>query len=70
MIENHKGWEIDFLWRDMNIRSSISEKSEVCLKEEMKWMAVNLRGQKIYARSLKEIRHIIDYPDLYCNKSY
>ena len=69
MIENYKGWEIDFLWRDLNIRTSICEKSEVCSKEGMKWIGVNLMGQKIYAGSLKEIRHIIDYPDLYINNN-
>ena len=67
MIENYKGWDIDFLWRDMNFISSICEEPDVCLKEEMKWIGVDLMGNKTYGRSLKEIRHIIDYPDLYIN---
>ena len=69
MIENYKGWEIDFFWRGMNISSSICVESDVCLKKEIKWIGVNLMGEKIYGRSLKEIRHIIDYPDLYINNN-
>ena len=33
--------------------------------QKEKWKGVNLNGNKIYGSSLKEIRHIIDYPDLY-----
>jgi len=30
-----------------------------------KWIGVHLNGKKIYGSSLKEIRHIIDYPSLH-----
>jgi len=32
-----------------------------------KWIGVHLNGKKIYGSSLKEIRHIIDYPSLHTN---
>ena len=40
-----------------------SESSSYNQKE--KWVGVHLNGEKIYGSSLKEIRHIIDYPGLY-----
>ena len=33
--------------------------------QKEKWIGVHLNGEKIYGSSLKEIRHIIDYPSLY-----
>ena len=32
---------------------------------EKKWVGVDLKGHKVYGSSLKEIRHIIDYPGLH-----
>ena len=65
MIENYKGWDItlnwgskDYLDRDTNSKSNFFNRKE-------KWIGVHLNGEKIYGSSLKEIRHIIDYPSLY-----
>ena len=33
--------------------------------QKEKWIGVHLNGEKIYGSSLKEIRHIIDYPSLH-----
>ena len=55
MIENYKGWDITLNWDDKNISYNQKEK----------WKGVNLNGNSIYGASLKEIRHIIDYPVLY-----
>jgi hypothetical protein len=33
--------------------------------QKEKWKGVNLNGNRIYGASLKEIRHIIDYPRLH-----
>jgi len=33
--------------------------------ENKKWIGVDLKGHIIYGSSLKEIRHIIDYPKLH-----
>ena len=64
MIENYKGWDItlnldnkDSLERD-TIKSNFINQKE-------KWIGVNLNVEKIYVSSLKEIRHIIDYPSLH-----
>ena len=65
MIENYKGWDIELLWIDKTSQISIKENSDESLKENIKWLGVNLIGQKIYGRSLKEIRHMIDYPELH-----
>ena len=63
MIENYKGWNITLNW---NEKSSYLRKSdEETSKGKEKWEGVNLSGKKIYGSSLKEIRHIIDYPGLY-----
>ena len=45
------------------LERNTSEKYFINKKE--KWIGVNLRGTKIYGSSLKEIRHIIDYPGLH-----
>ena len=64
MIENYKGWNITLTWddkhstlRDNYIKTTYNQKE--------KWRGENLTGKKIYGASLKEIRHIIDYPLLY-----
>ena len=64
MIENYKGWEITLNWYDENqlIANSVEN---IDYKQKGKWKGVNLNGNKIYGSSLKEIRHIIDYPVLY-----
>ena len=64
MIENYKGWEITLNWDNKNdLLEGISKNSFYNQKE--KWMGVHLNGKKIYGSSLKEIRHIIDYPVLH-----
>lgn len=65
MIENYKGWDIELLWSDTTSRNSKKETFDHSIKENIKWLGVNLIGQKIYGRSLKEIRHMIDYPELH-----
>ena len=64
MIENYKGWDITLTWDD-----SHSFKRNSCRKttynQKEKWKGVNLKGHSIYGASLKEIRHIIDYPRLH-----
>ena len=64
MIENYKGWNITLTWDDNN--SSIKN---ACMNntfnQKEKWKGVNLNGKSIYGASLKEIRHIIDYPHLH-----
>ena len=64
MIENYKGWDITLTWDDKDpfINNSFVKPS-YNLKE--KWKGVNLKGKIIYGASLKEIRHIIDYPKLH-----
>ena len=64
MIENYKGWDITLNWDNKDyLQRNTSEKYFFNKKE--KWIGVNLIGTKIYGSSLKEIRHIIDYPGLY-----
>ena len=65
MIENYKGWDIELLWSNKTSNISRKETFDDSIKENIKWLGVNLIGQKIYGRSLKEIRHMIDYPELY-----
>ena len=65
MIEKYKGWDIELLWSDTTSRNSKKETFDDSIKENIKWLGVNLIGQKIYGRSLKEIRHMIDYPELH-----
>ena len=64
MIENYKGWDIILNWDIKDyIQRGISKNNFFNQKE--KWIGVNLNGTKIYGSSLKEIRHIIDYPALH-----
>ena len=64
MIENYKGWDIILTWND---EYSFSKKSilNTTFNQKEKWKGVNLKGKSIYGSSLKEIRHIIDYPHLH-----
>ena len=64
MIENYKGWDITLNWDDKNYLHSVTSKSYFFNQKE-KWMGVYLNGETIYGSSLKEIRHIIDYPVLH-----
>tara|TARA_Y100000589_G_scaffold64034_1_gene55546 strand:+ start:355 stop:555 length:201 start_codon:yes stop_codon:yes gene_type:complete len=64
MIENYKGWDITLNWSEnkfLKIQSNNMESYD----QEKKWVGVDLKGQIIYGSSLKEIRHIIDYPKLH-----
>ena len=64
MIENYKGWDITLTWDD---RHSFMKDSCIndTFNQKEKWKGVNLNGNSIYGASLKEIRHIIDYPRLH-----
>ena len=64
MIENYKGWDITLTWDD---KYSITNdpKLKDTFNQKEKWKGVNLNGNRIYGASLKEIRHIIDYPRLH-----
>jgi len=64
MIENYKGWDITLTWEEKHPYIKNSGTNNTYNQKE-KWKAVNLNGQSIYGRSLKEIRHIIDYPLLH-----
>ena len=64
MIENYKGWEITLTWDDKHAFKNSSIKNNTFNQKE-KWKGVNLKGNSIYGASLKEIRHIIDYPKLH-----
>ena len=64
MIENYKGWDIILNWDDKNFLIRKSGKNTSYNQKE-KWKGVNLNGNSIYGSSLKEIRHIIDYPRLH-----
>ena len=64
MIENYKGWDISLNWNENNFLMKNSAKYSYCNQKE-KWKGVNISGNSIYGSSLKEIRHIIDYPDLH-----
>ena len=64
MIENYKGWDISLTWDDKNSFLKNSCINDTFNQKE-KWKGVNINGNRIYAASLKEIRHIIDYPRLY-----
>ena len=66
MIENYKGWDIILNWDNENYLQRSNSKSYFFNRKE-KWIGVNLYGKKIYGSSLKEIRHIIDYPSLHAN---
>ena len=64
MIENYKGWDITLNWDNKNYLKRETTKSYFFNQKE-KWIGVHLNGKKIYGSSLKEIRHIIDYPSLH-----
>ena len=64
MIENYKGWDITLTWDDGHSLSKNSGKKAFFNQKE-KWKGVSLNGNSIYGSSLKEIRHIIDYPGLH-----
>ena len=64
MIENYKGWDITLTWNDdHSFMKDIT--SDRTYNQKEKWKGVNLNGNRIYGSSLKEIRHIIDYPGLH-----
>ena len=64
MIENYKGWVITLTWNDNNSFMKNSHRN-ITYNQKEKWKGVNLNGNSIYGASLKEIRHIIDYPRLH-----
>ena len=64
MIENYKGWDITLNWDNKDNLERNTNKSYFFNQKE-KWSGVHLNGKKIYGSSLKEIRHIIDYPTLH-----
>ena len=64
MIENYKGWSISLTWEDNNFLKKNASK-KISYNQKEKWKGVNLNGNSIYGASLKEIRHIIDYPRLH-----
>ena len=64
MIENYKGWNITLNWNENSFYIGKSDQG-TSAKAKEKWEGVNLNGKKIYGATLKEIRHIIDYPALY-----
>ena len=68
MIENYKGWDIALTWQDKSFIEFISNENNL-YNQSKKWVGVDLKGHKIYGSSLKEIRHIIDYPNLHKNNS-
>ena len=59
MIENYKGWDIALNWSENKFFKIQSH------NHEKKWIGIDLKGHIIYGSSLKEIRHIIDYPKLH-----
>ena len=66
MIENYKGWDITLNWDNKDYSQRYISKSYLFNQKE-KWIGVHSNGDKIYGSSLKEIRHIIDYPSLHSN---
>ena len=64
MIENYKGWDIALTWSDNKFLKIQSNNTEA-YNQGKKWVGIDLKGHKIYGSSLKEIRHIIDYPRLH-----
>ena len=66
MIENYKGWDITLNWDNKDyLQSGSGTSKSYFFNQSEKWIGVHLSGQKIYGSSLKEIRHIIDYPSLH-----
>jgi len=66
MIENYKGWDITLTWDD-KYSSKVNSETNSSYNQNEKWKGVNLNGNSVYGASLKEIRHIIDYPGLHKN---
>ena len=64
MIENYKGWDIALNWNE-NKFLKIQPNNNKSYIQEKKWVGVDFKGHIIYGSSLKEIRHIIDYPKLH-----
>ena len=64
MIENYKGWDITLNWNN-KYYSKIDPIESYLFNKKEKWIGVHINGKKIYGSSLKEIRHIIDYPSLH-----
>ena len=64
MIENYKGWDIKLNWSENKFFKIQTNNMDTC-SQEKKWVGVDLKGHIIYGSSLKEIRHIIDYPKLH-----
>jgi len=64
MIENYKGWDITLTWDEDHFLMRNSGKN-ISYNQKEKWKGVNLNGSSVYGASLKEIRHIIDYPGLH-----
>ena len=59
MIENYKGWDIALNWSENKFLKI------QYYNQDKKWIGIDLKGHIIYGSSLKEIRHIIDYPKLH-----
>tara|TARA_Y100000589_G_scaffold252726_1_gene241330 strand:- start:179 stop:385 length:207 start_codon:yes stop_codon:yes gene_type:complete len=66
MIENYKGWDITLTWNEKNLIKFDSSQQN-SFNQNKKWVGIDFMGHKIYGSSLKEIRHIIDYPNLHNN---
>ena len=64
MMENYKGWDITF---NLDNKGYLERDTSNFFNQKEKWIGVHLNGKKIYGSSLKEIRHIIDYPSLHAN---
>ncbi len=64
MIENYKGWNITLTWDDDHSYLK-NPYGKITYNQKEKWKGVNLDGNSIYGASLKEIRHMIDYPRLH-----
>tara|TARA_B100000674_G_scaffold274393_1_gene226594 strand:+ start:529 stop:732 length:204 start_codon:yes stop_codon:yes gene_type:complete len=67
MIENYKGWDIALTWNEQSFLRFRNGDDD--FNQNKKWVGVDLMGHKIYGSSLKEIRHIIDYPKLHENNT-
>ena len=67
MIENYKGWDIALTWNEQSFLRFRNGDDD--FSQNKKWVGVDLMGHKIYGSSLKEIRHIIDYPKLHENNT-
>ena len=65
MIENYKGWDITLNWGNKDYHLERNTTKSNIFNQKEKWIGVYLNGEKIYGSSLKEIRHIIDYPSLH-----